>query len=266
MTDVIVVGGGMTGVCVAAELARFGIEVLLLGQGGVPGAGLPPMATIDCSDEEHAETWRLAGAGFFLDRDPVAVTRDGVEVARTLRVDPQGLAGAWTTEALRRGVVVRLATPALGVVQFGGTVSAVQTTGGTFAARFIVLAAGLRGPRFLAGTPGDVILGTRTRRWWLLAPEVETLPRDTVVELGDGWATRDPAGRVYVERDAVEPGHEGAILDSGSVVTTTTPDGAPLVVAPQWVNGAIIACAGVTGVSASLDVARRVRELVVASS
>lgn len=265
MTDVIVVGGGLTGICTAAEIARFGLDVLLLGQGGVPGAGLPPLATVDPEDEEHADAWRLSGSGFLLDREPVPVLRDGVERGRVCRVDPQGLAGAWTSEALRHGVVVRLATPVIGVVQFGGTVSAVQTTGGTFDARFVVLVAGLRGPRFLAGTPGDILLGTRTRRWWLLAPGAESVPRDAVIEHADGWATCDLVGRVYVERDASEPGHDGVILDSGSVTTTTTPDGDPLVIAPQWVSGAVIACAGASGVAASLAVARRVRELVTSS-
>jgi glycine/D-amino acid oxidase-like deaminating enzyme len=256
VTDVIVVGAGLTGVCTAAELARSGLDVLLLGQ-GVPGDGLPPLAWLPTGVGPHADVWRRCGGDFLLDRDPVPVLRAGAEVRLGTRVDPLALLGAWISECARLGVTLRLATPVLGLVRFGGGVTAVRTVAGTFAASTTVLAAGLRTSRLLAGTPGDVVLGISTRRWWLLGRGVDG-PADALVDLGDGdWLAKDAAGRTYVERGAGrELGIGGAaVLDEGTLRLTTTPDGEPIVGPPAWTSGAVVACSGDRGAAAMLEVA-----------
>jgi glycine/D-amino acid oxidase-like deaminating enzyme len=249
---VVIVGGGLTGLCTAVACASRGLRVTVLGQ-GVPGDGLPPVALLDPATVVHTDVWRLAGSPFALDTTPVPVLEDGEEVGRVLRVDPVGLHGAWVGACLRAGVTVRLATPVLGLMRFGGRVSGVQTVSGPVEATTTVLACGLRVPRLVAGTAGDVLLGVRTRRWALLAaaaPKAGSIERHA----GDVWTTVDAVGRRYVETPAVaDPATlvAGELLDAGAVRVTAPVDGLPIAWPPQWLDGLVVACSGADPISSA---------------
>ncbi len=253
MTKVVVVGGGITGLCAAAACATAGLEVTVF-EAGCFGDGFAPLTPIAPPAEEHLHVWRMSGHAFHLDREPVDLIADGEVVAQRHVADPRGLVGAWAAECRRRGVTLHTATPVLGLVRFGGKVSGVETHLASVAADEVVLAAGLSTPRFLAGTPGDVVLAVEQRAHLLIGPAADPLPG--IVEVpGVLRLMQDPIRRLVVE--ALGPGDLlsalGArfadlaalpVLDAGVSRLTLPPDGQPIIRRPSWITGVTLLCAG----------------------
>jgi hypothetical protein len=253
MTRVIVVGGGITGLCAAAGCAQAGCDVTLLERGSF-GGEQPARAILAGDAAEHLQVWRMSGNAFHLDHEPHDVVADGAVVGQCRTVDPAGLLGAWAAECRRRGVQLYPGVPALGLLRFGGGVNGVESHLGTLAADEVVLAGGLATTRFLPGTPADVTLARRFRSYELRGPGQVSGPG--VQQHGGVRLIPDAIGRVQAE--AVEPAErpgaplelppdvaELPLLDAGDVLLTATPVGGPLLIRPTWLSGLNVLAGGV---------------------
>jgi glycine/D-amino acid oxidase-like deaminating enzyme len=252
MTRVIVVGGGITGLTAAAACADAGCEVTLLERDAF-ATGLPPLAVLAPPAHQHREVWLMSGYGFHFDSEERDVTADGNVIAQCHTVDPAGLIGGWVSQCRRKGVALHPATAALGLMRFGNSVNGVETHLAAHQADEVVLAGGAATSRFLFGTPADIALQRRFRRYEVRGPGQPPAPG--VHHRGSVRLLSDPVGRVQVE--AIEPSERPGVplplppdvadlplLEAGDVPLTATSLGGPLLIRPTWLSGVTVICAG----------------------
>jgi D-hydroxyproline dehydrogenase subunit beta len=225
--DVVVVGGGIVGIAVAASCARRGMTVSLCESGGlaqaasgrnqglVIGPHLPAMESIGRRTLElFLDLHERSGAAFAFDRDEhgclilsdeggewlsqaelraaeplLAHHVEGAELNRNARrVDPGAAAAALAADAREAGAEIRTGCAVRELLRRGGDVTGVLTDNGRIEAGAVVVAAGPWSWRVCRSLPHDVPV--RGVRGWIIVTRPAPFRLRHAIE--EEWARSAP--------------------------------------------------------------------------
>ena len=240
--DVVVVGGGIVGIAVAASCARRGLSVTLCEAGGLAQAAsgrnqglvIGPHHAVDGADRRAArsscflELHERSGASFAFDRDPhgcLVLSDEGGERlgARELRavepllaphiesaelnldarrIDPGAAAAALADEARAAGADIRTGCAVRELLRRGDDVTGVLTDDGRIEAGTVVVAAGPWSWRVCRSLPHDVPV--RGVRGWIIVTRPAPFRLRHAIE--EEWTRPAPAAPTLAQvADGSEP-------------------------------------------------------------